>query len=258
MSWDDIAAKLDRIGDHLKAFNEETERFLNSDVNGVINDFDSEPDYLIVKAFSRSSPPKHYSVLVGEILYHLRSALDYLACQLTRENGGVCDSPVEFPIWVKPTGFGTLGDSKAWNFSRIGQMDMTSQELIKQEQPFQKKYGAIENDPLTWLYHLSNIDRHRFLHVATAAARIGFIRVDPAEAEARFSQVSTNYGPVKGETEVARYAIVKGQSLHVKVDSNVQLDVAFGDGGPLAGRFVSNTLGSVGMRVAEIIQLFKP
>src|SRR3989304_9369397 len=122
MSWDDISAKLDRIGHHLKAFNEETERFLNSDVNGVTNDFDSEPGYLIVKAFSRSGPPKHYSVLMGEILYHLRSALDYLACQLTNDSGGVVGKLVGFPIFLIPTGFGTLGDPKSWNSKRIGMM----------------------------------------------------------------------------------------------------------------------------------------
>src|ERR1700730_14491092 len=111
MSWDDIAAKLDRVGDHLKRFREERDAFLNGDANGVRNEVDSVNGYLSVIAFSHAAPPKLYSVLMGELLYHMRSTLDYTACLLTDPSGGIVHTSVEFPIYIKPDGakgFGVL------------------------------------------------------------------------------------------------------------------------------------------------------
>ncbi len=257
MSWDDIAAKLDRMGEHLKSLKEESDGFLNGEQNGVVNDFGSEPNHLIVKAFSNAPPPKRYGVLVGEILYHLRSCLDHMACQLTEDNKGICNRDVEFPIFTKSKGFGELGDPEAWNFKRIGQMDLAKQRLIEDEQPFKRKYGRMRDDPLLWLFELSNTDRHRFLHVVTASAREGFIEVEPAEAKSRLVEISTNFGPVVGDTEVMRFGILKGQQIDMHVHSNVRLDIAFSER-PVPDKGVAFVLGSIGVRVGDLIQLLKP
>ncbi len=76
---------------HLKALRAESVAFLNNGDHGVINDFDAEPGYLIVKGFSRSEPPPVLSLLIGEALYQMRAALDGLACELAEANGVVVD-----------------------------------------------------------------------------------------------------------------------------------------------------------------------
>src|SRR3972149_8904052 len=100
-----VAYKLARAIHHSKTLNKRIDRFLKSKANGVINDFKAESGYLIVKAFSRRPPPPTCSALIGEILYHQRASLDYMACELTRRNGQLVDDLVEFPIFTDPGAF---------------------------------------------------------------------------------------------------------------------------------------------------------
>ncbi len=52
-----ISYKFNRANEHLKDLHRTIMRFLKGNANGVINDFTSEPGYLIVRAYSRSKPP---------------------------------------------------------------------------------------------------------------------------------------------------------------------------------------------------------
>jgi len=255
-----IAYKLTRATKHLKALHRVIERFLKGKANGVINDFTSEPGYLIVKAFSRSGPPSSCSGLIGEVLYNQRAALDYTACDLARYNNKVVDDHTEFPIFLERDKFrnpvtGKLTDAVE---KRIGLLRPDHQAVIEDEQPFQRRHGKPEDDPLWLLYRLSNFDRHQFIHLTSIFTAANFHDFTPSEAAARFQQVSVTYGAFESHAEVARFRIVPGPELDVHVQSNVRFDVAFGDKGPGAGRPVLNTLGAIGVRVGEIIQRFAP
>jgi hypothetical protein len=134
---------------------------------------------------------------------------------------------------------------------------MEFQRLIEDEQPFKRKYGRMREDPLLWLFELSNVDRHRFLHVITTSAREGFIDVEPSEAKSRLVAIGSNFGPVVGEAEVMRFGILKGPKIDIKVDSHVRLNLAFRER-PVADKEVNFVLGSIGVRVGEIVSLFRP
>ena len=87
-----IRLKLNRGVNHLKQLRDVIEVFVTGDSNGVINDFESEPNYLLVKAFTKDEPPPLCSLLIGEMLYHCRSVLDHLVCELTEANNQIVDS----------------------------------------------------------------------------------------------------------------------------------------------------------------------
>lgn len=255
-----IAYKLTRATRHLKALHRTIQRFLNGKANGVINDFTSEPGYLIVKAFAHREPPPTCSGLIGETLYHQRAALDYMACDLARYNKQVVDDHVEFPIFLKREHFRNPVSGKLTPAveKRIRLLRADHQAVIEDEQPFQGRHGKPEDDPLWLLYRLSNFDRHQFIHLTSIIANTSFHNFTPMEAGVRFQQVSVTYGAFKSEAEVARYRILPGPELDVHVQSNVRFDVAFDDKGPGAGRPVLRTLGGIGVRVSEIIQRFTP
>ncbi len=255
-----IAYKLTRAGKHLKALHRTIQRFLNGKANGVVNDYTSEPGYLIVKAFARREPPPSCSGLIGETLYHDRAALDYMACDLARYNGQVVDRNVEFPIFLRREDFrnsasGNLTDAVT---KRMGLLRADHQAVIEDEQPFQRKHGDPEDDPLWLLYRLSNFDRHQFIHVTSVITNTSFHSFTPPEAAARFEQVSVSYGAFESEAEVARFRILDGPKLDVHVQSDVRFSIAFSDEGPGAGRPVLQVLGGIGVRVAEIMQRFTP
>ena len=253
------AYKLTRSIKHLKALDRTIKRFLEGKANGVVHDFTSEPGYLIVKAINRREPPSSCSGLIGETLYHQRAALDYMACELARYNKQVVDNNVEFPIFLKREHFrnpasGNLSDAVK---KRIGLLRSDHQTVIEDEQPFQGRHGEPEDDPLWLLYCLSNFDRHQFIHLTSVITNASFHNFTPREASARLQQVSVSYGAFESEAEVARFRIIPGPELDMHVQSDVRFDVAFGDGGPGAGRPVRQTLGGIGVRIADIMQRFR-
>lgn len=255
-----IAYKLRRAATHLKTLHRTIKRFLESDANGIVNDLTSEPGYLIVKGVSRRPPPRSCSGLIGEILYHQRASLDYMACDLARYNDQMVDEHVEFPIFKDPNKFrnpvsGKLTDAIV---SRIGLLRAVHQGVIEDEQPFQDRHGKPEDDPLWLLYRLSNFDRHQFIHLTSVVTKESFHDFTPREAAARFQQVSVSYGEFEDQTEIARFRILDGPEQDIHVQSNVRFDVAFGNDESGGGRSVVSTLGDIGVRIGEIIQRFTP
>jgi hypothetical protein len=253
------ALKLARAGHHLKVLKQEIEGCLEADSKGVVTDFESEPGYMILKAYLRREPSPMCSLQIGEILYHLRSVLDYLVCYLTEKNGQVVDNKVEFPIFLRREDFcDDRDDLKAPILRRIGGLTPEDQAFIGWEQPFQRKYGSPEDDPLAMLYTLSNFDRHQFLHLVTVIAKYTFSDFFPPSASSLLEQVSTTYGPFKNDTEVARFRIRNyvGPESRVQVNSYVTFEIVFGQAGPCVGRPVLETLSAIGERVARLIAPF--
>ena len=250
-----MAYKLTRAGQHLKTLHRIVKRFLNSNANSIINDAESAPGYLVVKVVSRRSPPRSLSGLIGEILYHQRASLDYMACDLARYNKQPVDD-TEFPIFKERDRFRNpvSGNLMPAVKKRMGRLRPDHQAVIEDEQPFQGRHGQPEDDPLWLLYGLSNFDRHQFLHLTSIITNASFHSFTPAETSTRFEQVSVSYGAFESQAEVARFRILGSSEFDVHVQSDVRFDVAFSDEGPGAGRPVIKTLADIHIRVVEIMQ----
>ena len=252
-----IKAKLDRSVGIIREISEERRQFLASDeFYGITIDYESEPGYLLVKVLELSKPPPIFSVLIGELLYHCRSCLDHLACELTELNSGIVDTGVAFPIFDDPDKFRINGRLTKSIRKRIGGIDPTKQAIIEREQPFARYQSNPHDDPLWHLYELSDFDRHQALNVVgTFVAGGGDITFDPPPMGTRFALVNAFYGTLEGETEIARYEVLSGPAADVKVNANVPLDVAFSKSGPGGGRPVLKCLSALGLRMADLINV---
>lgn len=117
-------------------------------------------DFTIRMSVRRPCPPD-WGVIIGEIVHDVRSALDHTIYQLVIHATGdppADDTRTQFPIFIKPTGF----DSCRGTMLRgVGQRQATT--LIKDLQPFST--GEDSLSPLWHLNKLSNIDKHRTLHL---------------------------------------------------------------------------------------------
>jgi hypothetical protein len=117
--------------------------------------------------------PKEWSLDVGDILSNLRASLDHLAFELAVKGKGADLTGKEaggsaFPV------YGRSRPSASELRRQIGCIDPRAQTIIKRLQPCTvANYGDHE----LWILHtLNNIDKHRTIHVVTAAVSAFDIR----------------------------------------------------------------------------------
>lgn len=115
------------------------------------------------------SPPLEISLLAGEMIYQMRSALDCLVFELIKKNPNVAvidpewEDNCQFPIRVRlPKNSSAPLNKSAFARDLPGIADAPF-AFIERVQPY---YGVGEtNNSLRFLRYLSNIDKHRHLNL---------------------------------------------------------------------------------------------
>lgn len=166
-----LGAKLATGYKHVELINREFSALVESEDCGVIPDLNAKHGYLSVKVYFRRPISPEWSIHAGEALYQFRSSLDYLACWLAEKNGQTVENDTEFPIFLRKEHFwrDASGYSDAIK-KRFGKLALKDQAAIEREQPFHRKDGPPEFDPVWLLYRLSNYDRHQSIHLISTAA----------------------------------------------------------------------------------------
>src|SRR6267378_798859 len=93
---DGASLKLDRANEHLDAFEAEATRYLNGDIFMLVRDDSAEGTAFAF--WVKDEPPPRLSVILGDCLHNLRSALDHIAWQLVLANGEKPGRDTAFPI----------------------------------------------------------------------------------------------------------------------------------------------------------------
>jgi len=122
------------------------------------------------------------SVLVGEIIHHLRSAFDHVAWQLS-DPVLQTNSPhqIEFPIVRKPPSLCGLAKKKMCSYCRKieGIASPTALARIERLQPY---HGADPDRHPLWLIHdMDRIDKHRELILVVQIVQANFLANARAE-----------------------------------------------------------------------------
>ena len=102
--------------------------------------------------------PLDFSILFGEIIYNLRSAIDQCVFQLALDKTGVEHDKTMFPIFKDPGEFRRFGE---WRIKDIGD---GPKAFIKSLQPYSDRSLPV-HDSLLDLNNLSNADKHRVAHL---------------------------------------------------------------------------------------------
>lgn len=155
--------KYDRAFEHYNAACATIEQFIESKPHRFETkiDADSEMASPVFRADRKIAPA--LSVVLGEVIYNLRCALDYYVFELFFLNKGTeCTSKkAQFPIFETECGFNLRG------MRMVDGLSTDAVAIIKSVQPFATKEGT--NSPLWHLQHLSNRDKHRTLNVTSTA-----------------------------------------------------------------------------------------
>lgn len=130
------------------------------------SEFNPQTGQQTFRAHSLPAIDPQWSILVGEVLYQLRSSLDHLAWQLVLLDGGTPNQQTQFPILTKPpTG------KKRQPLPVQLKPPVENPEILAaldKCQPYKGRDGKIlpyQDSPLWQLHRLNIIDKHRLLLV---------------------------------------------------------------------------------------------
>jgi hypothetical protein len=92
-----IRAKIQRAEKHISDLNVEVSAFLATNPYSAIRHDDPKTGNYELRLWTRDCLPQLLTIL-GDAIHNLRSALDHLACELVRANGGTVTDQTAFPI----------------------------------------------------------------------------------------------------------------------------------------------------------------
>ena len=158
LPWmESVDAKMGRAKEHLDTLYAEAGVFFKSTKwNFILKS--NEHEAWIVAYKDDSIPPIRLSVLLGECVFNIRSALDNLVCGLIRtaDSHAPCKG-TQFPICPTQQDW-----EKNWQKYLKG-VEPAAQRMIRDLQPCFRMSAVPENDPLSILNTLCNNDKHRAL-----------------------------------------------------------------------------------------------
>jgi hypothetical protein len=174
--------KLGRAGEHIGALDAEVSEFLEG--GGYrIEEEPGQPHETVYRLLLTRPVPLHLSTIIGDTLHNLRSALDCVAFELARRHVGRDltegeESATEFPVsgtheWFER--FFTRRGRDALYGPRereaMGSVQPGAHHDLAVQfgaTPSDTREEAVKWDSLWVLNRLSNIDKHRKLHVTVA------------------------------------------------------------------------------------------
>jgi hypothetical protein len=161
-----------------------------SGINRLVADITSRTDsYEIIKDANGKEtinflvdPPPDITILAGEIVYQLRSAIDHLAFDLVKLNLGPIALPTDwdkrcnFPLWFtipnEQIKCGHTNPPLPYNcFTKtLPGISKTAFAFIESVQPYHS--GAGTHNVIRLIAQLSNVDKHRHLNVTLPRAAV--------------------------------------------------------------------------------------
>lgn len=249
--------KIERARKHLDDLNIALDEWLKDHLHPTRLDPDpDDPTHFFVKSGIDPIPVDPFSLMLGDVVQNLRNGLDHLVFALAKVY--TCPLPEEV---ARKTQFPIIGDETSKGVPGFGS-DMFRDNAVQMLQAINPKAkAAIErlqpyqcgrnfrSHPLWQLNELSNIDKHRMLHVtAWNFAGLGFpaeVFVPPKQRREGGKFEVFGLGAVEGETVFARIprgVLVPDHEMHMNIIPTFQ--VAFKDG-PLVGEKVTQILSGV-------------
>lgn len=156
---DGIRAKLARGVEHLLDLDERVATYLDSEPLGIRREVSPDGRRQVFVLKQERPPGLDLSVLVGEVVHQLRSAVEHVAHGLVLSNGGEPTRKTAFPVHrTRPA-----------QLKIDGGVASEALVLVDGFQPYQAPNPS--EHPLHVLNRLWNIDKHRALHLTTLNLR---------------------------------------------------------------------------------------
>jgi hypothetical protein len=228
--------KIERAKKHIADLDAQRVAFLGTDPYHGIPKFNAVANCTEYIIQSLPAIPDSIPLILGDAVHNLRSALDYLACELVR-SVGVDPKKVYFPISDSPEQY------EADSGGKTKGMPPEAKNDIDQMRPYR---GG--NDAIWAIHKLDIIDKHRLL--PTVGMRVGqwTVNLSPTPILYTFAmppilEEGSIIGSIPGNTETDK-------------QMSVTADIAFGEPEVLEGRPLIEALTELGEWVEAIVSYF--
>jgi len=248
---------MERASDHALALSAAVDDFFAKKPYELIHEFDPDPGKelwpprydghsgLHLYRVDAMPVPDQVSILAGDVLRDLRSALDYLAWQLALDHSDPPPHRTEFPIHIDEAAF------QRERKRQIGGIDPALYPRFEAVQPFNAVGNAAEN-PLWILHRLANEYKHRAPKlVSSLPMGVGVEEVDGVDFSAGMKM-----GPFSTDDVVLTLGILGGTEPTEEIGLDASFVIAF-DGGDQIRPPLMNEINGFGSKVAGIIKWFR-
>jgi hypothetical protein len=243
-------SRLDRALYHLESLKEKRDAWRDENPFRTWTEHDADGTKKVLWVEVLKAPPvTQLSLIIGDCLHNLRSALDNLAFELALAHKGerlskTMERDSGFPILPK------CSDQALKNLNRnLRGVDPTAKTIIQGLQPYNRGEGFATNDPLWQLNQLNVEDKHRLPHVTLLGTASLSYWVQGFEAD----EIEPFFPVIQDRAPIARYPAIDNTGAEVNVQLTPNLDIAFGQRAPkqLRGTPVPARLEYIHRHIAE-------
>jgi hypothetical protein len=165
--------KVNRAKEHLDRLSEAIRSFFDTRPMDFTTNFDEQNSRKIIRVSMSRDVPARISIIAGDAMYNLRSALDQTAYQLAYLSGKEPNSRCEFPISDKRPD----GRKQKELMKKLEGIPADAIKMINIFQPYTRAYD-VESHPLWLLDTLCNHDKHRGLTASGTLAVVTLPNID--------------------------------------------------------------------------------
>jgi hypothetical protein len=149
-----VDAKMIRAHEHLETLAREVDEYLSTvRLNMYLKTAAERPHPWLVVHANDYIPPIRLSVIAGDCIHNMRSALDNLVCGLVLTQDCACD--------CKSSKFPFTDNEADWNVNSAKRLPGVPSEAVEILRTVQPWYDPVSALPLVMLNKLSNMDKHR-------------------------------------------------------------------------------------------------
>jgi hypothetical protein len=242
--------KIERANQHANALDATIQRWLEDRPYSVSLDIDGKTGEQVCRIHVIRTPPMEWSVVIGEAIHGLRTALDHAVYALSSLDG---EPPggTEFPIFKDEPLF--RNTNRPGGLRKIRGLRDPAREVVESVQPFHHSGGEPERHLLWVLHQLSNADKHRSLNLTSAFLGQSEMTLEADGGVALKRIEIPERGPVEDGTELARWAVAVSGEGKVELKGQIAYCVAFDEAGPAKGEPVKSSFDMLGNGVKSIV-----
>lgn len=257
--FDIINTKVERAKEHISDLETEIRSFLATNPYVIGTKRNPQTRQLIYYVVSVQDTPIRLSLITGDVLHNLRSALDHLACRLICVGGGTPTKQSAFPT----TDTDSPQEYESNRTRKVKGMRQDAIDSIDALKPY--KSG---NDTLWRLHRLNNFDKHRLLitvgsafqAVDIASVMLKAMRtaapdhMDGITLQSLFIRPADPLCPLKAGDEL----FIDSPDAEENTEMKFAFNIALNEPGVIEGEPLIETLQGMTDAVYNIILGFKP